>query len=73
MGRIVEHEELEHRKDTAFQLAMKQAGVDEPELETLDTAIDLIETFGGADEVACLFQDQFDEWCDLRTRKEAES
>lgn len=71
-GRIHEHVNLERRYDTALKLALKKEGMTEEEADILGAVQEMVDDFGGLDEVRCLFEDDFEGWCKLRDLKEDE-
>ena len=71
-GRIQEHAILERRYDTAMRFALKKAGMTEEEVDTFDELQDLVNSFGGVDEVRCLLNEDYDTWCALQSSKKEE-
>lgn len=71
-GRVQEHSILERRYDTTLKLALKKEGMTEEEVDTFNEIQEMVDDFGGLDEVRCLLEDDFDAWCKLRDSKEEE-
>jgi hypothetical protein len=71
-GRVQEHSILEQRYDTAMKFALKKAGMTEEEADTFDEVQDLVNSFGGVDEVRCLLEEDYDTWCALQSSKKDE-
>ena len=71
-GRVQEHSILERKYDTALKLALKKEGMTEEEVDTLGEIQEMVDDFGGLDEVRCLLEEDFETWCALRASKEEE-